>query len=171
MKNLLEFEKVIYDSMIIIYYCFKIKNHNLIEFSEKAHELTQILLKNNIKITVPSFLISEIQRKDTLDMIESYISSNQIANIPKIITPTFKLGLDFKFKRKLDKLLKKEWFNVEDYLPPNKLYQPIENFFKNLIYRPDCKEFLKKKNRLNPIPSFEDLGLMTFSKDKKCPIF
>nr|WP_295000134.1 hypothetical protein [uncultured Methanobrevibacter sp.] len=36
MKNLLEFEKVIYDSMIIIYYCFKIKNHNIIEFSEKA---------------------------------------------------------------------------------------------------------------------------------------
>lgn len=168
MKNLLTFEHISYDSMIIIYYCFNNKYNYLIEYSYKAQEMTSFLIQNGMKITVPSFLISEIKRKDAIIMIDEYISSKQIANLPKNINFTFKLGLSFKFKMKLEKLLKKEWFNVEDYLPPDDLYLPIKTFFQNLITHPKYKEFLKKKKRTTP--SFEDIGLMAFSKDKGCPI-
>lgn len=170
MINLLDFKEIGYDSMMIIYYCFNIKNHKIIEYTDKTHELTEFLLKNHKKIIVPSFLISEIRQKGAIKIIEEYISSKQITNLPRNINSTFRLGLFFKFKTKLNKLLKKEWFNICDYNPPKGTFSPIETFFKNLNHHPQYKEFLKKKKRTTPVPSFEDLGLMAFSKDMNCPI-
>ena len=170
MENLKTFNCVSYDSMIIIYYCFNIENYKLIEFTNKSHILTEYLVQNNIKINIPSFLVSEIKRKDTMQMINQYISSKQITNIPNNPNFAFKLGLEFKFKTKFKKLLKKEWFNVNEYEPPTELYEPIETFFKDLAKDEKYNEFLKKKNRNNPVPSFEDIGLMAFSKEKQCPI-
>ena len=74
-------DNVIYDSMIIIYYCFNDKNHKFLEYTGKAHTLTEFLTNNNIEIVVPSFLKAEIERKDIMQMIDSIISSNQITNI------------------------------------------------------------------------------------------
>lgn len=105
-----------------------------------------------------------------MKMINNFISTNQIINIPKRPNLTFKLGLEFKFKKKFDKLLKKEWFNVEIYVPPTELYDPLKDFFNQLINHPKLNAFMKKKKRITPVPSFEDLGLMAFSKDKSCPI-
>lgn len=103
-------------------------------------------------------------------MIEEYISSKEISNLPKNINMAFKLGLEFKFKSKLNKMLNKEWFVVEEYNPPTKIYDAIHDFFKNMASHKKYNEFLKKKNRTTPVPSFEDMALMAFSKDKKCPI-
>lgn len=96
--------------------------------------------------------------------------SNQITNISNTKNFTFKLGLEIKFKNKFKKLQKKEWFNVVDYIPPAELVDPLMKFFKSLINHPKYDEFSKKKNRDTTIPSFEDLGLMAFSKDKEYPI-
>ena len=57
-----------------------------------------------------------------------------------------------------------------DYIPPAELVAPLMKFFKSLINHPKYDEFSKKKNRDTTIPSFEDLGLMAFSKDKEYPI-
>lgn len=170
MKKLANIDYVSYDSMIIVYYYFNINKNRIIEFSEKSHRLTEFLINNNTKIIVPSFLISEIKRKDTMEMISKYISTKQITNIPPKPNPTIKLGLDFKFKTKFNQLLKKEWFIVEKYDPPKELYDPLEDFFNQLINDAKIKNFLKKKRRDTVMPSFEDLGLMAFSKDKEYPI-
>ena len=129
MNRLIDENTVCYDSMIIIYYCFNIKNHEIIEFTLKSHKLTEHLLKNNINISVPSFVISEIERQDISKMVEKFTSSNQITNIPSNLTLTFKFGLELKFKNKLHSLIKKEWFIVEDYYPPLELLEPL-NFLK-----------------------------------------
>lgn len=162
-------DNVIYDSMIIIYYCFNDKNHKFLEYTGKTHTLTEFLINNNIEIVVPSFLKAEIERKDIMQMIDSIISSNQITNISNT-NFTVKLGLEIKFKNKFKKLQKKEWFNVVEYIPSAELLDPLRKFFESLINHPQYEEFLKKKNRDTPIPSFEDLGLMAFSKDKEYPI-
>lgn len=57
MHRLQNSKHICYDSMIIIYYCFNVKNHRLIEYAEKARILTEFLIKKNIEIDVPSFLI------------------------------------------------------------------------------------------------------------------
>lgn len=159
-----------YDSMIIIYYCFNVKNHKLIEYTDKAHTLTEFLIKKNVEIVVPSFLIDEIRRKNINEMITTFVSSSQITNLPKNPNFAFKLGLEVKFKQKLNNLLKKEWFTVVDYIPPTELLKPLNRFFEEVIQHPKFDEFTKKKKRDTTIPSFEDLGLMIFSKDKKQPI-
>ena len=83
------------------------KNHKFLEYTDKAHTLTEFLINNNIEIVVPSFLKAEIERKDMMQMIDSLISSNQITNISNTKNFTFKLGLEIKFKNKFKKLQKK----------------------------------------------------------------
>ena len=51
MNRLKDYEKVIYDSNIIIYYCFKTKETKIIELTDKTHILTEFLVKNQSKIT------------------------------------------------------------------------------------------------------------------------
>ena len=46
----------------------------------------------------------------------------------------------------------------------------MNGFFEELTHNLKFDEFMEKKKRENPVPSFEDLALMTFSKDKNCPI-
>lgn len=46
----------------------------------------------------------------------------------------------------------------------------MKDFFDQLNTHPKFNKFLKKKKRSTPAPSFEDLGLMAFSKDKGHPI-
>lgn len=170
MNSLICHDYVSYDSMIIIYYCFSVKNYELIELNNKAQKLTEFLIRNDSKIIVPRFLISEILNKDILNVIEEYISFGQIANVPPNPNRIFKIGLEFKIKNNFNKLLKKEWFIVEDYVPPEELYNQIKDFYEELESHSRLDEFLKKKNRANPKPSFEDMGLITFSKETGYPI-
>lgn len=156
--------------MIIVYYCFNVRNHKLIEYTDKAHLLTEFLINNNVEIVVPSFLIEEIERKEIIEMINNFISSNQITNISNNPNFAFRLGLEIRFKRKLDKLVKKEWFSVVEYNPPTELFNRLNSFFEELSHHPQFEEFMEKKKRETQIPSFEDLALMAFSKDKHYPI-
>lgn len=59
----------------------------------------------------------------------------------------FKLGLDYKFKNKVNKMMKKDWVVISDYSPSDTLIGQIHDFFKNLTYHQKCKDFLKKKEK------------------------
>ncbi len=130
MNRFKNIDKVSFDSMIIIYYCFNFKDNKLIELSDKAQLFTEKLIKNNSKIIVPSFILSEIKQKETLQIINRYISSNQITNLPKNPNMAFKLGLEYKFKNKVNKMMKKDWVIISDYSPSEALIEQIHDFFK-----------------------------------------
>lgn len=46
MDRLKNYEKLSYDSNIIIYYCLKTKETRVIELTDKTHELTRFLVNN-----------------------------------------------------------------------------------------------------------------------------
>ena len=53
MKNLTTFDNITYDAMIIVYYCFNLENHKLVEYTNKSQRLTEFLINNNINIIIP----------------------------------------------------------------------------------------------------------------------
>ena len=65
---------------------------------------------------------------------------------------------------------KKEWFNVKEYEPHEKIFDSIKIFFEELINHPNLEKFLKLKKRDTSVPSKVDITLMAFSKENECPI-
>lgn len=92
MNRLKDYEKVIYDSNIIIYYCFKTKETKIIELTDKTHILTEFLV-NQSKITVPNFIIDEIMNIDIPQMISEMIKSGKLTNMPKYTDYSFQFTL------------------------------------------------------------------------------
>ena len=170
MNRLKDYEKVIYDSNIIIYYCFKTKETKIIELTDITHILTEFLVKNQSKITVPNFIIDEIMNIDIPQMISEMIKSGKLTNMPKYTDYSFQFTLSLKLQKKFRKMQEKDWFLIEVYFPTKNLYKQIEDFFKGLEYHPLIKEFLRLKQKTSPIPSFEDIGLIAYSKQKGHPI-
>ena len=170
MKNLTSFDNITYDTMVILYYCFNIKNHKLVEYTNKSQKLTEFLINNGTNIVIPEFLMSEIKNKGIRKISEEFIERKQLTNLPKNPDMMFLLGIEFKVKRKLEHLQNKEWFIVEPYIPSESIYNQIYTFFKELKNHPKLGEFLKKKKRYNPLPSIEDMNLIAFSKEKEYPI-
>lgn len=97
-----------------------------------------------------------------------YLSKMNLTQINKneIISVVTSLKLQKKFR----KMQEKDWFLIEVYFPTKNLYKQIEDFFKGLEYHPLIKEFLRLKQKTSPIPSFEDIGLIAYSKQKGHPI-
>lgn len=170
MNQLKDIDNITYDTMLIIYHCFNIKHHQLIEYTNKTQILTEFLVKNNAKIVVPEFIINEIENKGIRKITNEFIKSGQLANIPKNPDQAFILGIEFKVKMKLSRLQTKEWFTVIIYSPPEKYLDKIYDFFKELKHHPNINEFIKRKNRRDTIPSFEDMAIIAFSKEMKIPI-
>lgn len=170
MNQLKDIDTITYDTMLIIYQCFNIKHHQLIEYANKTQRLTEFLVKNNAEIVVPEFIINEIKNKGIRKITNEFIKSKQLANLPKNPDQAFILGIEFKVKMKLSRLQTKEWFTVIIYQPPEKYIDQIYEFFKELKHHPNVNEFLKLKNRRDTIPSFEDMAIIAFSKEMKIPI-
>lgn len=147
MKNLTSFDNIPYDTMVILYYCFNIKNHKLVEYTNKSQKLTEFLINNGTNIVIPEFLMSEIKNKGIRKISEEFIERKQLTNLPKNPDMMFLLGIEFKVKRKLEHLQNKEWFIVEPYIPSESIYNQIYTFFKELKNHPKLGEFLKKKRQ------------------------
>lgn len=160
---------VIYDSNIIIYYSFHTENHKILELTNKSKKLTEFLISNGSHIHVPKFIMDEIESKGIRKIIDEYITTNQITNLPQNPNMIFRLGLEFKIKRKLKRLQDKEWFSIEDYTPSEELINRIDDFFLNLN-KSEITEFLKLKNRNNPKPSYNDIQLIAYSKEREHPL-
>ena len=170
MNRLKNYEKISYDSNIIIYYCLKTKETQIIEFTDKSHILTEFLVKNGSFIIVPNFIINEIKNIEIAKMIPKMISNKELTNIPEYKDYLFQYTLELKFKKKFKKMQEKEWFLIEVYFPTKEVYEKIEEFFKRLDRHPLVKQFLKEKHKTSVIPSFEDMGLIAYSKEKNYPI-
>lgn len=87
---------VIYDTNVIIYYCFPKGRYNIKQHTNPAEMLTNFLFNQNSMIIVPKFIISEIMRKGIYKIIEDYFSE---------IDQHQKLRLYTKIKHKLEKLI------------------------------------------------------------------
>ena len=161
MIRLKDREQVIYDTNIIIYYCFPKGKYHIKHLTNPAELLTEFLFNQNSIIAVPKFIILEINRKGIYEIIDDYFSE---------IEQHKKLRLFNKIKRNLEKLYDKTQFLVEEYKPSTEsmdLVNDAYDEFNNLL---NIDEYLalKKTDILNP--SDEDKMLILFSKYKKSPI-
>lgn len=172
MDRLKNISNVIYDSNIIIYYCFSYKNHRIVEKTSKSRKLTQFLVNQNSNIVVPDFIILEIKRKGFRKIIEEYMCAgqNNIVDLPKVHTNAFKFKLRNKIYENFINLQKKDYFIVENYIPDDDLLDNIKSFFKNYNDIEKMNIFLGLKNRDSPLPSEVDLKLILFSKYMEAPL-
>lgn len=152
---------VIYDTNVIIYYCFPKGRYNIKQHTNPAEMLTNFLFNQNSMIIVPKFIISEIMRKGIYKIIEDYFSE---------IDQHQKLRLYTKIKHKLEKLIQSTQFIVEEYAPSTVLIDLINGAYDGFNKLPNINQYLnlKKTDSLNP--SIEDKMLILFSRDKKFPI-
>ncbi|WP_298498553.1 hypothetical protein [uncultured Methanobrevibacter sp.] len=170
MKRLKIYENIALDSNIIIYYCFKTKETQIVEFTDKTHKLIEFLINQKVTFRVPKFIINEINRISFAEKIEGMIFKKELTNMPKDSGYFFKMKLESKVKYKFNLLQQKEWFVVEDYFPSKESIDEIHDFFEKLIVHPQIDEFLNKKRKGSQIPSFEDMALISYSNDKHYPI-
>lgn len=170
MNRLKNYDCITYDTNIILYYCFKTKETQVVELTAKTHRLTEFLINQKITINIPNFIANEFKKLDIARIIEDMISSNELTNMPIDTGYFLKMKLELKIKHKFDQLQQKDWFIIEDYTPSDESLNEIQDFFKCLNTHPKIAEFLKLKNKDSPIPSLEDMGLLTFSKENKYPI-
>lgn len=80
------------------------------------------------------------------------------------------MKLELKIKHKLNQLQQKDWFIVESYVPSDYSISQIRDFFLRLSNHPKIREFLDIKKKDSPVPSFEDMALLLYSKDNHYPI-
>ena len=170
MDRLKNYEKLSYDSNIIIYYCLKTKETRVIELTDKTHELTRFLVNNKSFITVPNFIMNEISKIDIPKMISKMIKERSLTCIPKDSNYSFQFTLAMKLEKNLKKMQANDWFIIEMYYPSKDIFEAIEDFFNSLEDHPQIEEYLKSKHKNSPVPSFEDMALIAFSKEKNCPV-
>lgn len=169
-KRLENVDNVIYDANIIVYYCFLYNNHRIEEYTTKARKLTEFLINNGSIIVVPKFIVDEIKRKSILNIVKEYVfPPKNIIGLDK--NPSY--ALFYRLNQKVNENflnLLKDYFIVENYEPNEEDFILIKSFFMEFDDVEKMNNFLKLKNRSNPLPSNEDLKLILFSKYKNAPL-
>jgi len=132
-KRLKNNQFTIYDTQIIIYYCFLYKQHRIIDLTTKARLLTEFLINNDVQIVVSESVISEIRQKGFEKIISEYTNSksHQILGLINPPSNTFKFHLQRKIEGNFDKMINANWFEVRSYLPDVNLIDSIKEFFND----------------------------------------
>jgi hypothetical protein len=183
MKCSEKFDKVVYDSNPILYYCFNHKERikgvqitcRVIEFTQKSLDYTQHFITGKIGIETISQVIDEIFQKGLAKIVNEYCDNiytkdlmgiRRSRNVPYAI----KLRLSVKTEDKIKQLLKKPWFNVVDYKINSAKIEKIKDFYKSLNSTPKMISHMRDKKRSIPWPSNVDMLLLAYSKENHAPI-
>lgn len=161
MNRLKDVDQVIYDANIIIYYSFPEGKYRLIGLTKPAEKLTNFLFNQDSKIVVPSFIISEIEHNGYFDIIEDYFLDMEIDSKYRLLR---------KVRKKFEKLLQHDNFLIENYEPPSKLLESINDAYVNFNNLDNIDAYFMEKHIDTLNPSIEDKMLILFSKEKKCPV-
>lgn len=173
MNRLINNQHVIYDTQLLIYYCFHYKDYRILELTTKSKTLTEFLIKHNVKVIVPESVIIEINKKGFSKIIDDYTNSgnpSQIIGLSKNPTKGFRFRLQEVIEDNFHQLTNKKWFGIIKYSPTQSNIDSIKNFFNNIDNEEKLEEFLTKKRRNTPVPSQVDLELIAFSKDMESPV-
>ena len=161
MNRLKNQSNVIYDTNIIVYYLFPDGNYRIPLYTRTAKSLTNFLFNQESMITVPHFIIQEIERKGYYNIINDYF---------KDIRQSSKLALLNKLKNNFENLKKNKNFLEEYYEPSSELLEAIDNAFLDFNDFDYIYEYFLRKHTDIVDPSLEDKKLILFSKDKECPV-
>lgn len=161
MNRLKNQSKVIYDTNIIVYYLFPDGKYRIPLYTRSAKSLTSFLFNQKSMITVPHFIIQEIERKGYYNIINDYFND---------IRQSSKLALMNKLKNNFESLKKNENFLEEYYKPSMELLEAIDNAFLDFNNLDNIDEYFMLKHTDMVDPSLEDKKLILFSKDKECPV-
>lgn len=172
MDRFKNYSKVVYDAQIIVYYCFQFNKYKLIGRTTKTRNLTQFLVNNEIKISVPSFIINEINHKSIPEIVNDYIEDKRKPILEWPPKPSYGLVLKLtdKVRSNFENLQKKNYFNVVNYSPDETSFKSMQSFFKNFNDKEKINEFLTLKNTESLSPSDEDMMLILFAMDNKAPL-
>lgn len=178
-----DFEKVVYDTNLILYYCFNHKeklrgnivHFRVIEFTNKSISCTQHFINNNATIETIKQVINEISRKGVAKIVDEYCNDGQtkdLIGIPRSskVPQAIKLRLVKKTEDKIKDLINKSWFSVIDYSPNSDDIETIKEFYRSLESTPKMIAHMSEKNRNVPWPSDIDMMLLAYSKENDAPI-
>jgi len=177
------FDKVVYDTNTILYYCFnhqeKIRGKSVpcrvIEFTHKSLRCTQYFINSEIAIETIKKVIDEIFQKGVAKIVDEYCDNihtkdlmgiNRSRDVPHAI----KLRLYKKTEEKINQLKIKPWFSVVDYNINSNNLETIKVFFKSLESTPKMIAHMIEKKRSVPWPSDVDMLLLSYSKENNAPI-
>jgi len=177
------FNKILYDTNSIIYYCFNhteklggnIVHFRVIEFTNKSINFTQYLINNNVRIETIIQVINEILDKGVAKIVEEYCNDGQTKDLIGIsrsreIPRAIKLRLVKKTEDKINELRKKSWFSVINYSQNREAIGAIKDFYRSLESTVKMIAHMRIKNKSVPWPSSVDMMLLAYSKENGVPI-
>lgn len=173
MKRLENIKYAIFDANVIIYQCFPNGKYRIIGLTKPAKDLTNFLINQDSFIIVPHFIISEIEQKGFINIIDDYFAPkniNQICEPPKHVDEAFKFKLMRKVRSNYNALKQNDNFLIEEYEPSSDLMESINNAFTDFNSLPYVDEYLRLKHADYVNPSDADKKLILFSKEKECPL-
>ncbi len=166
---------VIYDANCIIYYCFRTEHASrkgplvVIDsppFTDITRNLTQYLIKKNIKIRTILVIFSELTEDVLSSAIKVRISDEQLRkDLGLARGEKFPEDIEYKLNRNIKKKIKnlryESWFELDDAYGPNfSQLAALRIFFKEKAF------FAENKG----MPHYNDMTLILYSKDTMQPL-
>jgi len=102
--------------------------------------------------------------------VNEFINSKDFPYNTKYIGNYEKLNIEKKLQTKLQELSNKTWFKIESFMADQDRIEKVITFYRSLFETEKMIQHLKKRNRKDPEPSFEDINLLIFSKENKLPL-
>jgi hypothetical protein len=170
-----DYNSVIYDANCIIYYCLRTelpsRKGTLIvidspPFTDITRNLTQYLIKRNIKIRTILIVFEEITKEVISLVIKQRINDGHLRkDLGLARGEKFPEDIEYNLNKNLRKKVKKmryeRWFELDErYSPSNSLLVEVRKYFEARR-----NAFGNKK-----IPSDEDMILILYSKDTVLPL-
>lgn len=170
-----KYNSVIYDANCIIYYCFKnelsSRKGTLVvvdssPFTDITRNLTQYLIKRNIKIRTMLIVFEEITKEVLSLTIKDRINNIHLRReLGLAYDEKFPEDIEYNLNKNLRKKVKKmryeRWFELDErYSPSNSLLVEVRKYFEARR-----NAFGNKK-----IPSDEDMILILYSKNTELPL-
>lgn len=176
-------KKVIYDTNVIIYYCFmheeKIKGRAVsiraMGFTNRIQTLTEQFVTGGFEIETISGVMDEIFDKGIAKIVDEFCDDPQTKSLIGLpervkISSRIRLRLARKTEEKIKRLKNKAWFKVVDYLPDEREIRKVKDFYLSLNGTLKMDRHKRKKRTRMPYPSDIDMALLTYSKKTGAPI-
>lgn len=174
---------ILLDANCIVYHCFHTKvririshsKHINVDlkypiFTDQIHEIVSYLCACYVSIKTLEMVWDEIQKKGLAIIVNEFINSKDFPYNTKYIGNYEKLNIEKKLQTKLQELSNKTWFKIESFMADQDRIEKVITFYRSLFETEKMIQHLKKRNRKDPEPSFEDINLLIFSKENKLPL-
>lgn len=178
MEGLLRYERVIYDTNCIVYYCFRIQEEDSTgrpvvvtgPHTQRARRITDILVVN--KKVVCTLRLAWVEAEKVLvealnRLVEEGYIQNQL-QIPRAVPHALKFRLAKSLREGLSRMKAERWFVIDgSYVAQEARMEMVRTLYEQFARDPATRDRIPQ---YKTVPSNQDISLILFSGHARFPL-